>query len=192
MKYLDIFFFSTGIDFEVIKYRTLELVVLLSRAAMEGGAEQEEIFGLNNHYINQIYHLETLEELNFWLSKILTRFTDCVFNLKNVKNKDIIYKAIEFINHKYMEKISLEVVADYVHLSSSYFSKLFKEETGYNFSTYLNNVRVEKSKKLLMNEDISLVDISNLVGFEDQSYFTKVFKKITGTTPGKFREARGQ
>src|SRR5690606_4956502 len=123
---------------------------------------------------------------------ILTRFTDCVFNLKNVKNKDIIYKAIEFINHKYMEKISLEVVADYVHLSSSYFSKLFKEETGYNFSTYLNNVRVEKSKKLLMNEDISLVDISNLVGFEDQSYFTKVFKKITGTTPGKFREARGQ
>lgn len=185
-------FFSTGSDFEVIKYRTLELVVLLSRAAMEGGAEQEEVFGLNNHYINQIYHLDTLEELSFWLSKILTRFTDCVFNLKNVKNKDIIYKAIEFINHKYMDKLSLEAVADYVHLSPSYFSKLFKDETGYNFSTYLNNVRVEKSKKLLVNEGISLVDISNLVGFEDQSYFTKVFKRITGTTPGKFREARGQ
>ncbi len=185
-------FFSKNNDFKVIKYRTLELVVLLSRAAMEGGAEQEEVFGLNNHYINQIYNVNTLDKLNVWLSKILIRFTDCVFNFKNVKNKDVIYKAIEFANHRYMDKISLEDAASYVHLSPSYFSKLFKDETGYNFSAYINHIRVEKSKSLLMNEDISLVDISYLVGFEDQSYFTKVFKRIVGITPRRFREARGQ
>ena len=157
-----------------------------------GGAEQEEIFGLNNHYLNQVSRLHNLDELSVWLSKILVRFTDCVFNFKNVKNKDIIYKAIEFTNSNYMEKLTLEDVAKYVHLSPSYFSRLFKEETGYNFSAYLNTVRIEKSKKLLVNEDIPLADISNLVGFEEQSYFTRVFKKMTGTTPGKFRETRGQ
>ena len=188
---LGFIFFSQN-DFELIKYRTVELVVLLSRAAMEGGAEQEEIFGLNNHYLKQVSHLHNLDELSVWLSKILARVTDCVFNFKNVKNKDIIYKAIEYTNTYYMEKLTLEDVAGQVHLSPSYFSRLFKEETGYNFSTYLNTVRIEKSKKLLVNCDIPLVDVSNLVGFDEQSYFTRVFKKLTGTTPGKYREARGQ
>ncbi|NMA95044.1 MAG: helix-turn-helix domain-containing protein [Clostridiales bacterium] len=183
-------FFSTGSDFETIRHRTLELTVLLSRAALEGGAEKEEIFGLNNHYIKKIYYIENLDELNFWLSKILIRFTDCVFNFKNVKNKDTIYRAIEYVNQRYMEKITLEDVSNHVHLSSSYFSKLFKDETGYNFSRYLNRVRIEKSKKLLLNREISIVDISNFVGFEDQSYFTRVFKEMTGNTPGRFRESR--
>ncbi len=185
-------FFSGEDNFNVTRYRMLELVVLLSRAALEGGAQQEEIFGLNNRYINQIYQLTTLDDLTLWLSKILLRFTDCVFNFKNVKNKDIIYKTIEYTNAKYMEKISLEEIATHVNLSPSYFSKLFKTETGINYSTYLNQVRVEKSKELLLNEDLTLVEISNLVGFEEQSYFTKVFRRITGTTPGKFRETRGR
>jgi len=185
-------FFTNQGDFEDIKYRSLELIVLLSRAAMEGGAEQEEIFGLNNHYLNQVARLGNIDELSVWLSKILVRFTDCVFNFKNVKNKDIIYKAIEFTNKNYMKKLTLEDVAGYVHLSPSYFGRLFKEETGYNFTTYLTTVRIEKSKKLLVNEAIPLADVSQLVGFEEQSYFTRVFKKMTGTTPGKFREARGQ
>lgn len=91
-----------------------------------------------------------------------------------------------------MKKITLEEVASYVYLSPSYFSKIFKEEMKVNFNTYLNYVRIEKSKKLLLDDSIVLVDLSNLVGFEDQSYFSKVFKKITGVSPGKYRESRGQ
>jgi len=185
-------FFSTGGDFELIKSRVLELIVLLSRAAMEGGADAEEVFGLNYQFISQIYNFKTIEDISFWLSKILARFTDCVFNLANVKHADIIYKALEYINKNYMKKITLEDVASYVHLSPTYFSKLFKDETQYNFNTYLNNVRIEMGKKLLLDESIPIVDISNLIGFEDQSYFSKVFKKITGATPGKFRKSRGQ
>jgi len=185
-------FFSTGGDFELIKSRVLELIVLLSRAAMEGGADAEEVFGLNYQFISQIYNFKTIEDISFWLSKILARFTDCVFNLANVKHADIIYKALEYINKNYMKKITLEDVASYVHLSPTYFSKLFKDETQYNFNTYLNNVRIEMGKKLLLDESIPIVDISNLIGFEDQSYFSKVFKKITGATPGKYRKSRGQ
>ncbi|HEY8501002.1 MAG TPA: helix-turn-helix transcriptional regulator, partial [Clostridia bacterium] len=56
------------------------------------------------------------------------------------------------------------------------------------FNTYLNYIRIEMSKKLLSDPSIAIVDISNLVGFEDQSYFSKVFKKMTGQSPKKFRE----
>jgi two-component system response regulator YesN len=185
-------FFTTGGDFKVIKARVLELIVLLSRAALEGGADVELIFGLNYKFLNQIHDFNNIEELSFWLSKIMARFTDCVFNLTGVKHVDVIYRAINFIKQNYMRKITLEEVASHVYLSPSYFSKIFKEETKYNFNTYLNYVRIEISKKLLMDDSIDLVDVSNLVGYEDQSYFSKVFKKATGISPGKYRESRGQ
>ncbi|MDK2800879.1 MAG: two-component system, response regulator YesN [Clostridiales bacterium] len=185
-------FFSTGGNFEVIKARVLELIVLLSRAALEGGADTEQIFGLNYKYLNQINRFHTVEELTFWLSKIMIRFTDCVFNLTDVKHVDVIYKAIDYVKRNYMRKITLEEVASHVYLSTSYFSKIFKDEMKCNFNVYLNRIRIEMSKKLLMNESIALVDISSLVGYEDQSYFSKVFKKMVGVSPGKFREARGQ
>jgi len=185
-------FFSTGGNFDVIKARVLELIVLLSRAALEGGADVEQIFGLNYKYLSEIHDFKTVEELAFWLSKIMARFTDCVFNLTDVKHVDVIYRAINFVKQNYMKKITLEDVANHVYLSPSYFSKIFKEEMKFNFNTYLNHVRIEMSKKLLLDDSIDLVDVSNLVGYEDQSYFSKVFKKMTGVSPGKYREARGQ
>jgi YesN/AraC family two-component response regulator len=69
---------------------------------------------------------------------------------------------------------------------------VFKEEMNYYFNDYLNFTRVEKSKALLLTERISLVDVAEAVGFYDQSYFNKVFKKITGVTPKKFKESSGQ
>ena len=74
-----------------------------------------------------------------------------------------------------------------MHLHPSYFSTVFKNSTGLSFKEYLNKVRIEESKILLLNTDFSIIDIAIAVGFEDQSYFSKVFKKYTGTTPKQFR-----
>lgn len=184
-------FFSSGKDIQVIKLRILELVVLLSRAAVEGGADSEEIFGLNHSYLSDINRFRSVEELTFWLSKIMARFTDCVFNLADVRHKDIIYKAINYIKLHYRERITLEDVALHVYLTPSYFSKIFKNEMKCNFVTYVNNMRIHTSQKLLLDISIPLTEISGIVGFEDQSYFTKVFKKSAGITPKKYRESMG-
>lgn len=185
-------FFASGNDFETIRSRVMELVVLLSRASLEGGADIKQIFGLNYQYLNQLKKFKNLEELTPWLSRIMERFTDQVFNMANIKHKDVIYKSIEYIRRNYMTKITLDEVASYVYLSPTYFSKIFNEEMGMNFNTYLNNVRIEISKKLLADPSVNMVDVSNIVGFEDQSYFSKVFKKITGQSPKKYRENRGK
>ncbi len=185
-------FFSSGNDFEVIRARILELIVLLSRAAVEGGANVEEIFGLNYKYLSQIYSYNSVEDLTHWLSRIMSRFTDCVFNLADVRHKDTIYKAVDYIKRNYIEQITLEDVAKHVYLNPSYFSKIFKNEMNCTFVSYVNKVRINFSKSLLMDKSIPLTDVSTLVGFDDQSYFTKVFKKEVGITPGKFRATRGQ
>lgn len=185
-------FFSSEGNFDIIKARILELVVILSRAALEGGADVEQIFGLNYKYLSQIHNFKTVDELTYWLSDIMTRFTDCVFNLTEVKHLDVIYKAVDYIKRNYMKKISLDEVAAHVHLSKSYFCAIFKDEMKCSFNTYINKVRIDMSKKLLLNEGMSLVEIAYCVGFEDQSYFTKVFKSQVGISPGKYRERKGQ
>lgn len=185
-------FFTSGGNFDIIKARIMELIVLLSRAALEGGADVEQIFGLNYNYLSQINGFNSIDELTYWLSGIMIRFTDCVFNFKDVKHIDVIYKAVDYIKRNYMKKIMLEDVASYVQLSTSYFCAIFKNEMKCNFNAYLNRIRIEMSKKLLADHDIPLVDVANMVGYEDQSYFTRVFRSNVGISPGKFRERKGQ
>ncbi len=184
-------FFSSGNDFDIIKSRVLELVVLLSRAALEGGADVEQIFGMNYKYLNSIHSFTKVEELSYWLSTIMVRFSNLVFTLTSVKHTDAIYKSVHYIRNNFIERITLEDVAAEVFLSPAYFSKIFKEQTGLKFTQYLNKLRIEKSKLLLRNSRIPLVDIAGMVGYEDQSYFSKVFKRITGSSPGKYRDTRG-
>lgn len=185
-------FFATGVKFNLVKARVLELVIVLSRAALHGGADPNQIFGMNYTYLNQINEYNSIEQLTLWMSKIIDKFTECVFDLQDVKHIDVIYKSIEYIRRNYMKKVTLDEVAENVSLSPSYFSRIFKSEMKISFNSYLNNVRIEMSKKLLFDEDIPLSDISMLVGFEHQSYYSKIFKQITGKSPRQHREGRGK
>jgi AraC-like DNA-binding protein/ligand-binding sensor protein len=184
-------FFYSGFQFDVIRSRVLELIVLLSRAAVKGGADAELIFGLNYEYLKEIGKFNNIEDLAYWLSAIMNRFTDHVFHFGDVKHADVIFKAVNYIKAHYMKKITLDDVSKAVYLSPAYFSRVFKEETGYNFTGYLNKTRIEESKKLLRNARVNLSDIAGMVGYEDQSYFSKVFKKLTGMSPLRFRQSRG-
>ena len=186
-----IFFASSG-SLQVIQARVIELVVLLSRAAIKGGADVTQIFGLNFTCLGKVNSFRNIDEIAYWLSGIMARFTDQVFNLTNVKHADVIYQAVDYIKKNYMKRITLEEVAAKVYLSPAYFSRIFKDEIGENFNIYVNLVRIDMAKKILVNEKTSLTDISMMVGFEGQSYFSKVFKKTTGVTPNKYRESRGK
>lgn len=87
----------------------------------------------------------------------------------------------------YAEHLDLTTLADMVYLSPAYLSRIFKAETGSTINQYLNRVRITKAKELLHNRQLKLIDISLLVGYEDQSYFTRVFRKITGISPSEYR-----
>ena len=185
-------FFQSGGEFEIIRARCCELVVLLSRASVDGGGDPSQIFGLNCRYIQEIHDIHSVDVLCVWLANAMNRFMDFTFRFSEIGHVDVIRKSIDYMNRHFAEKITLEDVSAYIYLSPSYFSKVFKEEMGQNFNSYLNRIRIEKAKQLLLTDNIQLVHISGMVGFEDQSYFTKVFKKLTGVTPGKYRELRGQ
>lgn len=184
-------FFASANNLDAIKIRAMELAVVISRAAIDGGADSNSVYQLNPQYISDFFALDTIEDVCFALAKILRRFSEETFNLTKVKHIDLLSKAISYIRANYMHKITLEDVAEHVFLSPSYLSKIFKDELGTNFNGYLTTVRVEKSRVLLLSEELSIAEIAELSGFFDQSYFNKVFKRETGVTPKKYREARG-
>lgn len=183
---------SNNNNIDAIKPRITELIVVISRAAVDAGADINEIFLINENFTANIEEFTNLEDLSAWVSNMLQRFISFTFEFDKVKHADAVYKVIEYIKSNYRKHMSLEDIAASTYLSKTYLSSLFKKETGYSISEYINIVRIDRSKSLLMEENMSIIEIANLCGFEDQSYFTKVFKNIVGITPKKYRENRGK
>ncbi|MDR4945193.1 response regulator transcription factor [Neobacillus cucumis] len=103
-------------------------------------------------------------------------------------DEQLITKALEYIAAHYTENLTLQSVADTVHLSKSYFSLYFKKQTGRNFIDYLIELRIREAKKLLVQKERRIYDVAQVAGFKDVKYFSKVFKKVTGFTPMEYRE----
>lgn len=108
-----------------------------------------------------------------------------------IRNKEpysyYVTKALEYINRNYQEPISLEDVSNHLDINKCYFCSIFKNETGKTYSQYLNELRIEKSKELILKEYAPLLEIALAVGFNNQNYFNMIFKKITNMTPMEFR-----
>ncbi|HEY3425335.1 MAG TPA: AraC family transcriptional regulator, partial [Negativicutes bacterium] len=92
-------------------------------------------------------------------------------------------KAIDTLDARYHEPITLSDIAAYLNISKCYLCSLFKKDTGKTFSQYLNEIRIEKSKALLLKEHLSVLDIALSVGFNNQNYYNLMFKKFMNHTP---------
>lgn len=178
--------FSEGGQIDAVRIRAIELTTLLSRVAMEGGAKPESIYQLNSQFLFQLYEEQELEELCLLMQEVLESFMSSMFREKD-KGNPYVRKALRYMCDHYSEHLELDQVADFVGLSPSYFSTLFRQTVGTSFREHLNWIRVEESKHLLLNKQYTLADIAISMGFPDQSYYCKVFKKIVGITPGKYR-----
>ena len=178
--------FSEGGQLESVRVRSIELTTLLSRVAIDGGAQTDNVFYLSSQFILKLYQQQTLEDICLLMQEVLESFMNAMFN-ETDKGNLYIRKALRFMQDNYGEHLELAKVAEYVGLSPSYFSALFNQIVGVSFREQLCRIRVEESKRLLLQKDYSLVDIALAMGFPDQSYYCKVFKRIVGVTPGKYR-----
>lgn len=99
--------------------------------------------------------------------------------------------AKQYIQKHYSEPVTLEEVCASIGFSTSYFSVLFKKETGEGFNKYLTRVRIDKAKELLQGGNVPVAEICTRVGYGDLKHFTQTFKKVTGLNPGQYRKLYG-
>jgi AraC-like DNA-binding protein/ligand-binding sensor protein len=177
-------------NLERLKLKAIELVVMLSRTGTNS-EDEEELVEANNRYLKRIDDSKTVEEVTGNMRLILDQMAGKLFSFHGIRHASALRKAERFIWENYSRKISLKEIADVSGLSAPYFSTIFKEEMGENLSTYLNRLRVEKASSMLRETESPINEISAACGFEDQSWFSKIFKHYTGYSPCQYREHGG-
>lgn len=179
-------FAQSGGNLKWIQTRSSELITLISRTAIEHGAEEEQTLLWLENCQKILSSQRNFYTLSDWLFNMVTSFLSGLFTYSDAKHTNLIHKCIQYISQNYAECLTLEETAKALSHSPDYLSRIFKLETGVTFNHYVNNLRIEKAKKLMRNTNLRLTDISHMVGYVDQSYFTKVFRRITGLSPSEY------
>lgn len=170
--------------------RMTELLAVMGRSALYSGANSEQVFSICHEGMQKLREQKKTEDMTRLMLDCRSRLTELVYNLSDTTHKNVMYRTMNYIERNLSRKISLAQVAEYAGYSPAYFSKLFHEEIGSTFQSYLNKLRIERSKLYLLSTTMSGAEICGLVGFEDQSYFSKIFKRYTGVTPDQYRKRK--
>lgn len=177
---------ADSIDPSVLMKLNLHLIMLISRVSHGMGINFDKTIGDEFLLYNEVNTCNSINLILQWFECKLRICFEAIHCIILQGSKKISDKVKDYISSTY-SVITLEAAADYVHLNPSYFSKVFKQETGENFIDYLVSFRINQAKLLLKTNSYKANEICKLVGFNDVKHFFKVFKKHTGYTPNDYR-----
>lgn len=165
-----------------------ELLAELLKLARSYHLNTAEVFGDDFKGYSFISDYTSLSGLQIWLCSVCEKINQFIKRERIDSTKIMVDKAQKFIHEHFGENdVSIEVLCNYLHVSPSYFSTIFKKETGESFVSYLTKIRMEEAVKLLNATDDKTYMIAQKVGYIEPNYFSYVFKKYFGVSPTKFR-----
>jgi AraC-like DNA-binding protein len=142
-------------------------------------------------FSQQIYdvfnQLTTIDEYQGWLQNVIESSYHYLEEADKGKNNDVIDKVKNYIIDHLSEDLSLNAVADVIHLSPRYLSRIFKQSTGENFVDFVTKERMKAAKEMIVTSEQNIESISLQVGYNNPAYFTKKFKETYGATPSSYR-----
>jgi len=180
-------FSDSGEKLPIIKGRIFELVVVMSRASVEAGVDSEKSISLNANLMQELNNSYSISEINRVVTFILERYLEEIQNHSKSKNRMTIEGIKGYIRKNYQNNRTLEEIADSVYLSPFYVSRIFKESQNMTVMDYVTKVKLDEAKKMLSNPRYKIEEIALNLGYNDGSYFSKVFRRNEGMTPTQFR-----
>jgi two-component system, response regulator YesN len=171
-----------------LKTRFLELLGFLSRSAAECLVPANKILEKNAEYFNQLKQIDSKQQLCKWIGGVFDEFIEMSYSCQDVKKLIHVRPAISFIDANFDKEMTIAEIAHACHLSPSRLAHVFKDCMGVSIIDYVNSVRMERAKHLLLSTKQSCTEICYEVGFNNQSYFIRAFRNFVGTTPAKYRQ----
>lgn len=160
-------------------------------------SQKNEIINILNRILKEKHSIEIgseflnhllVMELFVFISRALKMEWESSIKNKSPKVKELIHISAKYINNNFERDITISDIAKYVFLSSSYFTRAFKEEMGTSPINYLLSVRIERAREMLSGSDMKISDIALCIGFSNQQRFNEIFKKHTSMTPLQYRK----
>ena len=167
----------------------IRLLAICSFSAVSGGVSAAEISELEELYITKCESLNDLDRIKNLQYHMILDMAERVKRIRmiNPENSKLVNQVTNYIRNNITEKISTSEISEYIGKSRGYVTTEFKKATGINLSDYISELKVNEARDLLKYTDKSFIEISNYLGFSSQSYFIRIFKKITGDTPKEYR-----
>ena len=139
---------------------------------------------------NVVKSIFSLDELTGYYSQFFSNLSEMLKEHNVYAVSDTIEKVKIYMERNYQKNLTTELISSYFYLNASYFSHLFRQKTGEKFVDYLNRIRINKSKELLLTTDRKMYQIAKSVGYDNVKYYFRVFKKTEGMTPEQYRQKR--
>ena len=170
---------------------TVVFCTIVCRAAIEGGMSPEEAYSLGDAYIQSALDAHTIDELSTICISMYDDFVRRVHRIReNPKYSEPIQRCCNYIEMNLDRNIRAQDLAELIGYSVTYFTRRFREETGFGISDYVKAARIERAKILLETSDSSVQEISDRLGFTTRNYFTRCFREVTGKTPMEYRNQK--
>ncbi len=186
-RFLGVIFLESGMNFDLLKVRLLELIVIIARAAIGKGISADGLLGPRYSYLTEINAAADFDDLFWKVTKALENFTRAVSQERRRTALAHITRMRDYVSTHFAGKVSAREVAAAAGLSVSRALHLFKKETGVTLSACIARQRIDYAIYLMKNTDSSMADIASECGFFDQSHFTKTFRSLEGTPPLRYR-----
>ena len=159
--------------------------------AESGKKDEAKEFPYPSEIVERLGQCFTLEENVSWLKDLGRWISSTMETLEGgSKTEQLVNAAKKYVQKNYKEKLTLAMISSDIGISQGYLSSVFKKTTGSNLNDYVNHVKIEKAKDLLGMHEYMMYEISDMLGFENPYYFSKVFKRITGMTPSDYETMR--
>ncbi|MCR5836475.1 MAG: response regulator [Lachnospiraceae bacterium] len=182
----------TGIEVmrEITKAGLNPVIIILSGYDDFKYAQQAIKYGAKEYLLKPIRANDILECVEKWANKLFGDVDKDVNVDEEASTNHFIRETCDYISEHYMEDISLSYMADYLGISSGYLSTLFAQNVKCGFVDYLNQVRIGRACSYLEQNYLKTYEVAYKVGFRDEKYFSKVFKKMMGMSPREYRVSR--
>ncbi|MFS0726413.1 response regulator [Paenibacillus sp. 1P07SE] len=165
----------------------VELINMASRAFHELGESVEKVLPDLPETMAGLYRQHHIADLTARMQELFREMTRFFLQKNNQKNSGTIKKIQAIIAQRYMENMTVGRLSEEVFLSPNYISFIFRQETGMTVTEYVTRVRMEAAKELLKSPDLKVLEVAEMIGYENATYFSTVFKKYTGIHPQKYR-----
>ncbi|MCQ2464939.1 MAG: AraC family transcriptional regulator [Oscillospiraceae bacterium] len=174
------------------RYHVIISAAMISRACVEGGMPHDTAYTLSDIFIQRADVCNSYEKLLDLLEEIHVDFAERMKILRKEHAVSIhVRKCIDYIYEHLNERLTLNELSEYAGLNETYFSRLFRKETGLSVNEFVHNAKITTAENMLRYSDFSYSEIALSLGFSSQSAFITLFRNKTGLTPKKYRDCFG-